>query len=80
MVRKLMTEKDLADITRQMHNRGIAEFQTKGFTEEEESKEIPGMFQDVWEAGYEHIHTLHIVPDEKTRKDYFVHADDLKRE
>jgi hypothetical protein len=58
---------------------GMAEFQTKGFTEEEEGREIKHMFQDVWDAGYEHVHTLRIVPKDG-REPYYVHVDSLNGE
>ena len=76
---KIMDQKDLADLTRHLMNQGTAEFQTKGFTEEQESKEIPRMFQEVWKAGYEFIHTLFIVPLDSDRKPYKVYVDNTYR-
>jgi hypothetical protein len=77
--RKPVDAKMWADITRQLHNQGIAEFQTKNLTEEEEQQYMRSMFQDVWNAGYTHMHTLHIVPLDSDRQPYDVHIDDLER-
>jgi hypothetical protein len=79
MPRKLLDKKDLANLTRHFHNRGIAEYQTKNLSEEEEQQYMKSMFQDVWDAGYKHIHTLHIVPLESERQPYFVHIDDIDK-
>jgi hypothetical protein len=78
MPRKLMTPKDWSDVVRQIMNEGIAEFQTKNLSEEEEQQYMKSMFEDVWNAGYKHIHTLKIVPlDSPGRQPYFVHIDDV---
>jgi hypothetical protein len=58
MPRQPISKERLAEIWTNRHRYGgMAECQTKGFTEEEESKEIKRMFQDVWAAGYQNVHT-----------------------
>jgi hypothetical protein len=80
MPRKLLDKKDWADLTRHIHNQGIAELQTKGLTEEEESREMKKTFQEIAELGYGHIHTLKVVPLDSERQPYFVHIDSINRE
>jgi hypothetical protein len=80
MPRQPISEKELVRILNDSYRYGgIAECQTKGFTEQEESEEIERMFQDVWKAGYSNVHTLRIVP-EGGREPYYVHMDNLKGE
>jgi hypothetical protein len=57
----------------------MAELQTKGLTEEEESREMKKTFQEIAEFGYSHIHTLKVVPL-YGREPYFVHVDNIDRE
>jgi hypothetical protein len=76
MPRKLMDKKDWADLSRHIHNQGIGELQTKGLTEEEESREMKKTFQEISELGYGHIHTLKVVPSDG-REPYFVRRDDI---
>jgi hypothetical protein len=80
MPRKTMDKEDWADITRQFHNQGTAEYQTKNLSEEEEQQYMKSMFEDVWNTGYRHIHTLHIVPLDSDRQPYFVHVASINRE
>jgi hypothetical protein len=52
MPRIPLTKERLAEIWTNRHKYGgIAEMQTKGFSEEEEGREIKQMFQTVWDAG-----------------------------
>jgi hypothetical protein len=77
MPRQPISKERLAEIWTNRHKYGgMAECQTKGFTEEEERKE---MFQDVWKAGHENVHTLRIVPEDG-RAPYYVHMDSLNGE
>jgi hypothetical protein len=50
-----------------------------GLTEEEESQRMRETFQEVAAKGYEHIHTLKVVPLDCGRKPYYVHIDNLNR-
>jgi hypothetical protein len=68
-----------ADITRQLMNQGIAELQTKGLSEEDESRGMKKTFQEIAALGYEHIHTLKVIPADG-REPYFVHIDSIDRE
>jgi hypothetical protein len=80
MPRQPISKERLAEIWTNRHKYGgMAECQTKGFTEEEESREIKQMFQEVWKAGYENVHTLRIVPADG-REPYYVHVDSLNGE
>jgi hypothetical protein len=80
MPRKPITEKELVRMLNDSYRYGgIAECQTKGFTEQEESEELERMFQYVWKAGYQNVHTLRIVPEDG-RQPYLVHIDSLNGE
>jgi hypothetical protein len=74
MPRKPVSKEMWADITRHIHNQGIAELQTKGLTEEDENRQMKKTFQEITELGYPHIHTLRIVPSDG-REPYFVHRE-----
>jgi hypothetical protein len=79
MPRKLMDDKMWSELQRHLHNQGIVEFRTKNLSEEEEQRDIKGMFEYVWKAGFTHIHTLKIVPLDSDRQPYYVHVDDINR-
>lgn len=74
---KPMDEKDWANLSRHIHNQGIGELETKGLTEEEESNHIQKTFQEISDLGYDHIHTLEVIPGDG-RKPYFVHRDNIR--
>ena len=77
MTRRPISQKELAEIWTSRHKYGgMAIFQTKGLTEEEENRDMKEMFQTVWNAGYEYVHTLKVIP-EHGRKPYYVHVDDV---
>jgi hypothetical protein len=78
MPRKVMTPRDWADFSRHIQNQGIAEFETNNLSEEEQ-QQMRRMFEDVWKAGYGHIHTLHVIPLDSDRQPYYVHVDDINR-
>ena len=56
---------------------GIGELHTKGLNEQEESNHIQKTFQEISDLGYEHIHTLEVIPSDG-RKPYFVHRDNSR--
>ena len=56
---------------------GIGELHTKGLTEQEESNHIQKTFQEISDLGYDHIHTLEVIPSDD-RKPYFVRRDKLR--
>jgi hypothetical protein len=58
--------------------KGVAELQTKGLSEEEESRDIKKTFEEITEVGYKHIHTLKIIPSDG-REPYFVSRDSIDR-
>jgi hypothetical protein len=75
MPRKPLSRKELAEIFTDLHKHGIAELQIgKDITEEE----VMGAFGDIAAMGYEHIHTLRVVPDDG-REPYYVHRNNLVR-
>jgi hypothetical protein len=80
MPRKPITKKELAEIFTDSHKHGIAELQTIGLTEEEESQRMKETFQEIAAMGYEHIHTLKVIPLDCGREPYYVHIDNLNRE
>ena len=77
MPRKPLTKKQFAELWTNRHKHGIADFRTKGLTEEEESQRMRETFLDIVAMGYEHIHTLKVVPLDDGRKPYFVSIDNL---
>ena len=79
---KPVSKEELAEIWTNRHKQGMAEFQVKGFSEEEESnrEEIEQMFQYVWKSGYEYVHTLKVVPLDCGRDPFYVHVDSLNGE
>jgi hypothetical protein len=77
MTRIPLTKKQLAELFTNRHKHGIAILETKGLTEEQESQGMRETFQDIAAMGYEHIHTLKIVPLDCGRKPYYVHIDNL---
>ena len=77
MPRKPLSKKELAEIWTNRHMHGIAELQTKGLTEEEEGQRMKEIFSEIAAMGYEHIHTLKVVPLDDRRKPYYVHIDSL---
>ena len=80
MPRKPISRKAFAELWTNRHKQGIAELQTKGLTEEEESRRMRETFSEIAAMGYEHIHTLKVVPLDDGRKPYFVHVDNLNME
>jgi hypothetical protein len=60
---------------------GVVELQMgKGFTPEEEDKEVMAFFKEVeTDFGYYNIHTMRVVPDDTTRQPYYVHVDSAYR-
>jgi hypothetical protein len=77
MPRKPISRKEFAELWTNRHKHGIAELQTKGLTEEEESQRMRETFSEIAVMGYEHIHTLKVVPLDSGREPYFVHRDNL---
>ena len=75
---KPVSKEDLASIYTGLHKRGTGILQTKGLTEEEECRAMWKTFQDIYDMGYEYIHTLRVVPADG-RKPYYVHVDDVYR-
>ena len=74
MPRKPVSNKELAEIFTDSHKYGgIAELQSS-LTEEEESRETSNTFRNIATLGYEHIHTLKVVPSDG-REPYYVHMD-----
>lgn len=76
--RKPVDDKTLREIATQLMNRGIGELHTRGLTEEEESNHIQKTFQEIADLGYQHIHTLEVIPEDG-RKPYLIHRNDAAR-
>jgi hypothetical protein len=78
MPRKPLSKKQFAELWTNRHKHGIAELQTKGLTEDEEGQRMRETFLDIAAMGYEHIHTLRVVPSDG-RLPYYVHIDNVKK-
>jgi hypothetical protein len=78
MPRIPLTKERLAELmtNRHKYGGGIAEVQMKGLTEQQENEEMKNTFEEIWAQGYEHIHTLRIVPSDG-REPYYVHVSTL---
>jgi hypothetical protein len=50
----------------------------KGFTQEEEEKEMWNTFKEIADLGYRHIHTLRVFPSDG-REPYEVYVDSAHR-
>ena len=81
MPRKVIGYDGFVDLFRNLQKNGIAELQFgKGFTEEEEDREVKKAFYEIAnDFGMPHIHTLKIVHDDG-RRPYYVHVSNLKWE
>lgn len=79
MPRIPLTKKQFAELWTNRHKHGIAELQTKGLTEEEESQRMRETFLEIAAMGCEHIHTLKVVPLDDGRLPYYVHIDNVKK-
>ena len=60
---------------------GTVELQmSKNFTPEEEDREVMAFFKEIErDFGFRNIHTIRVVPDDVSRKPYYVHVDNLER-
>ena len=85
MPRKILGFNGLSDFFAHQHNRpikaGTVELQmSKGFTPEEEDREVMAFFKEVErDFGYYNIRTIRVVPDDDERKPYYVHVDNVER-
>jgi hypothetical protein len=52
----------LGDLLAYLHKQGIAEIHMKGFTQEEEEKEMRNTFKEIAGLEYPHIHTFRVIP------------------
>jgi hypothetical protein len=59
--------------------RGIGVLQTS-LSEEEISRDIKKIFDDLDKQGYEFIHTLEVIPNDGSSKPYFIHRDSVGHE
>jgi hypothetical protein len=79
MPRTSLSQKELSGILNDSYRHGgMAEVQSN-LTEEEEQQGMRDTFRDIHNLGYEHIHTLRIVPADG-RTPYYVHVDDIDGE
>ena len=79
-MRKVIGYNGFVDLFRNLQKNGIAELKFgKGFTPEEEDKEVRKAFHEIAnDFGIPHIHTLKIVHD-NGRPPYFVYVNNVER-
>ena len=81
MPAKELSPKEFEELSKQIfameHRKGIGIIKTN-LSEEEISRDIKGIFEDIDKQGYQYIHTLAVIPDDGS-KQYFIHRDNVER-